>query len=168
MSRLAIQKAPLEQSFVACSIGETVYAVPIGRVKEIILPLPLTPVPDAPAHLLGVIDHRGMVVPILDWNVQITGMPTTDARRKWILVGTEHHTLGVVVRQVFEVFHSPESSLRRAPPVRGAGGLTTHELVSYRQSMAFVLDVDAILKSSQLGEDVESEEELIEPEGELP
>ena len=41
-------------------------AVPVAELRAILTPGPVTPLPDAPAHLLGVIHWRGEVLPLLD------------------------------------------------------------------------------------------------------
>ena len=47
-------------------VGEDVYAVPLARVREVLSPLRVTPVPLAPGTVLGVVNVRGEVVPVLD------------------------------------------------------------------------------------------------------
>lgn len=151
MSRLGVSKAVAELSFVACSISESTYVIPIERVREITQPMPLTLIPEAPPALLGAVDHRGEVVPIIDIGYQMTGRQTVDPRRKWILVKQGERTIGVVVRQVFEVFHTKESELRRAPEMGGALGYTTREVVTYERSIAFVLDLNVVARLASTG-----------------
>ena len=45
--------------------GQT-YALPLGCVVEVVRMAALAPVPDAPPHVLGLLDLRGRVVPVLD------------------------------------------------------------------------------------------------------
>jgi purine-binding chemotaxis protein CheW len=42
------------------------YALPLGCVVEVVRMVALAPVPDGPSHLLGLLDLRGRVVPVLD------------------------------------------------------------------------------------------------------
>jgi purine-binding chemotaxis protein CheW len=42
------------------------YALPLGCVVEVVRMAALAPVPDAPPHVLGLLDLRGRVVPVLD------------------------------------------------------------------------------------------------------
>jgi purine-binding chemotaxis protein CheW len=70
--------------------------------------------------------------------------PTTESgRTKWILVGMEGRTVGLMVDQVTEVFASTDAELRPAPVLgggeeeRGIAGVTTH-----LGEMVFVLDLD--------------------------
>jgi purine-binding chemotaxis protein CheW len=50
------------------------YALPLGCVVEVVRMAALAPMPDAPAHLLGLLDLRGRVVPVLDLRRRL-GLP---------------------------------------------------------------------------------------------
>lgn len=152
MSRTGFSRPSAELSFVACAIVESTFAVPIARVREIIQPIQLIQVPEAPPALLGAVDHRGEVVPVIDVGYQMNGKPTLDTRRKWILIKNGDRTVGVVVRQVFEVFRTRELDMRRAPEMGGAFGYTTRDVVTYDGTMAFVLDLDAVARLAATGQ----------------
>jgi purine-binding chemotaxis protein CheW len=50
------------------------YAIPLERVGEVLDELPVTRLPDAPGSLLGLVNVRGRVVPVLDLAV-LLGLP---------------------------------------------------------------------------------------------
>jgi purine-binding chemotaxis protein CheW len=137
------QRPDPERSLVGFSVGNVHYAVPIGCVREIINPVEVTRLPHAPNVVVGVADHRGEVVPIVDLRIRF-GVPSLeDARRtKWILVDVGGLTIGLVVDRVTEVFGTAGAGLRPAPTLgggedeRGIVGVTSHEGV-----MVFVLDL---------------------------
>jgi purine-binding chemotaxis protein CheW len=54
----------LPQEFLAFELQGECYAVPIGQVREIVKVPPLTELPRSPAHLLGVMNLRGDVMPV--------------------------------------------------------------------------------------------------------
>jgi purine-binding chemotaxis protein CheW len=131
------------KSLVGFTVGDVRYAVPIGDVQEIVTPVPLTELPHAPTAVVGVADHRGQVIPIVDLRVRF-GLPrlTERQRSKWILVRVEDHTLGLAVDRVTDVFGTGGSEVR-PPPTLGGGedtrgilGVTSHE-----GALVFVLDV---------------------------
>lgn len=142
---MAIQKqrADFQKDLVGFVVGDVAYAVPIGRVKEIVNPLVLTELPHAPVAVAGVADHRGEVVPIVDLRVRF-GLPRlADPRRaKWILIDVEGQTLGLAVDRVTDVFGTGGADIRRAPAlgsgddIRGISGVIT-----YDGTLTFVLDV---------------------------
>lgn len=138
------QRPDPQKSLVGFVVGEVGYAVPIAAVKEIINPVTLTELPHAPPAIVGVADHRGEVVPIIDLRVRFGLSAGRDRlHAKWILVDVQGHTLGLIVDRVTEVFGTGGAELRD-PPMLGGGdtergilGVTTHE-----GQLTFVLDVD--------------------------
>jgi purine-binding chemotaxis protein CheW len=137
------QRPDPEKSLVGFSVGNVNYAVPIGCVREIINPAEITRLPHAPPVVVGVADHRGEVVPVIDLRVRFGVSLTEDARRiKWILVDVDGMTIGLVVDRVTEVFGTGGAGLRPAPSLgggqdeRGIVGVTSHE-----GNMVFVLDL---------------------------
>lgn len=137
------QRPDPEKSLVGFCVGSVNYAVPINSVREIINPADVTRLPHAPPVVVGVADHRGEVVPVIDLRVRFGVPSTVDARRtKWILVDVGGLTMGLVVDRVTEVFGTGGTGLRPAPSLgggedeRGIVGVTTHEGV-----MVFVLDL---------------------------
>jgi purine-binding chemotaxis protein CheW len=137
------QRPDPERSLVGFSVGNVNYAVPIGCVREIINPVEVTRLPHAPQVVVGVADHRGEVVPIIDLRIRF-GVPAADASRrtKWILVEVGDTAIGLVVDRVTEVFGTGGAGLRPAPSLgggedeRGIVGVTLHDGV-----MVFVLDL---------------------------
>ena len=144
--------ADRDKNLVGFSIGEVQYAVDIHRVREIIRPLPLVPLPHAPPAVMGVADHRGDVVPVLEVRRRF-GLPSiaTTRRTKWILVSGPSRTVGLVVDAVTEVFAAGEQEQRAVPSIGvgdAARGITA--VFGHRGSLVFVLDVDRIAAAAEL------------------
>jgi purine-binding chemotaxis protein CheW len=141
--RPEIHKSLIGKSLVGFEVGDVAYAVPIHAVREIVNPLPLTPLPQVPAAVVGVGDHRGEVLPVIDLRLRF-GLPRLpDPRRaKWILVNVEGRTVGLVVDRVTDVFGTGGAPLKPPPALgdgddaRGISGVATHEGV-----LTFVLDL---------------------------
>ncbi len=134
------------KSLVGFSVGQVAYAIPIGAVREIINPTGFTRLPHASPMVLGVADHRGEVVPIVDLRVRFGVPSSVDLRRtKWILIEVAGRTVGLVVDHVTEVFGTGGAELRPVPPLgggeeqRGLLGVTTH-----LGRLVFVLDVGQV------------------------
>ncbi len=103
-------------------IGGEDYAVDLMRVREIIHPLPITPVPRAPASVEGVVRLRGEVVPVLDVRKRL-GVPAAPPSRKtrFLIVNVARRRIGLVVDEVCEVLRLPRRDLRPAPPLHEEG-----------------------------------------------
>lgn len=110
--------------YVTLGVGHEVFALPVEVVQEILDPRPIARLPQAPAHLLGMIDVRGRGVPVIDLRGKL-GLPpaegqagtSNDGMRILVLdvpVEGRNLVLGLVADRVFEVTALDEDRL--APP----------------------------------------------------
>ena len=150
MSRLRSLRSVVSRSFVVCEVGDTFYVFPVEQVQEIIQPMPLTSLPHAPPGIVGAIEHRDTVVPVLDLAQRLGFGETVDRRRKWVLLRARERTLGIVVRRVHEVLEVPEDSLRPAPDVGNAAARGASSVLNYNGGMAFVLDMESVAQLADM------------------
>jgi purine-binding chemotaxis protein CheW len=64
--RSTVGKSRPEQEFFCFMVGNLSLGVPSENVREVVRPGALTPLPRAPAFILGVTGHRGEVLPVID------------------------------------------------------------------------------------------------------
>jgi purine-binding chemotaxis protein CheW len=157
-------EAPLVQ-LCTFRIGGEDYAVDIMRVREIIHPLPITPVPRAPASVEGVVRLRGEVVPVLDVRKRL-GLPASapSRRTRFLVVNVGRRRVGLVVDEVCEVIRIPREEIRAAPPlgpdgaprfflgVCGGEGLSARGRRSGPGRLRLLLNVKALLDPEAPGE----------------
>jgi purine-binding chemotaxis protein CheW len=97
-------------------VGGEDYAVDIMRVREIINPLPITPVPRAPTFMDGVVRLRGEVIPVLDVRKRLAVAVTPATRKtRFLIVNVAGRRLALVVDEVCEVLRVPRGEIRPAP-----------------------------------------------------
>lgn len=146
--------ADRDKNLVGFTIGDLSYAVEIARVREIVRPLPLVPLPHAPPAIIGVADHRGEVIPVLDVRRRL-GLPAVgpSRRTKWILVTLARRAAALVVDAVNDVFAALPEDRREVPEV-GAGDTARgfSAVYGHRGSLVFVLDVERIAAAADLVE----------------
>lgn len=135
-----IRQDPL-RNLVGFSVGEVRYALPIAAIREIVNPLDVVDLPDAPREVRGVANYRGEVVPVVDLRVRFRLDPLEETRRtKWILIDIGGRLVALVVDMVSGVFGT-QNDLRPAPVLgggedsRGIAGVTMND-----DDMVFVLD----------------------------
>ncbi|MCF8204569.1 MAG: chemotaxis protein CheW [Methylotenera sp.] len=86
-----------------CRLGAEAYAIDILAVQEIRRQEPATRIANAPAHVLGVMNLRGVIVPIVDLRRQF-GLPAENGTHTvTIVVNVGHRTVGLVVDAVSDV-----------------------------------------------------------------
>lgn len=139
------------KNLVGFCVGDVRYAVEILRVREIINPLPIVALPHAPPSVLGVADHRGLVVPVLDLRRRFGLPPEAPSRRtKWIVVEGDGRAVGLVVDAVTEVFGAGVDQQREVPRL-GSGdearGIAA--VFATSEGLWFVIDVDRVAAPAQ-------------------
>ncbi len=67
-------------------LGNTLLGVDILLVKEVYRQMNLSPIPDAPPHLAGLMNLRGKVVTVIDLNVCLNRPPAADIRACRLLI----------------------------------------------------------------------------------
>ena len=139
---------------VAFGVGDGDYAADIMRIKEIINPVAVTPMPKAPAFIEGVIELRGAILPIVDVRKRFDMTPTAATRATKFLivsidVGEARVIVGLVVDRVSEPLRVPRTEIRPAPRLSISERAFFTGVVAHHGKMLMVLDVDALLTSME-------------------
>lgn len=101
---------------ISFEIGGQEYCIDVRSVREIRGWTPTTPMPQTPEYILGVINLRGAVMPVLDLRCRL-GLGKTEPSSRHVIVVIQHGTrmAGVLVDGVQETFQLA-ASLLQAPP----------------------------------------------------
>jgi purine-binding chemotaxis protein CheW len=113
------EAAMSDEQFVVFRLGNQEYGLPIGAVDEIARPPDhVTGLPKAPAFIDGVINLRGIVVPIIDLRRRFELTPQEPVSTQRILVlAVGGGKTGFMVDSVSEVMKVPAEAIRPAPDV---------------------------------------------------
>ena len=132
-------------------LGTQTYGVDILRVQEIRGFSAVTKIPQAPAHVLGVLNLRGSIVPIVDLRMRLSleraeFTPVTVIIVLSVLAGSNRRDFGVVVDGVSDVVDVNETEMRAAPEL-GSRGATSYVrgLVTLQERMVVLLDIDRLI-----------------------
>jgi purine-binding chemotaxis protein CheW len=134
-------------------LGAEEYALSILKVQEIRGYDAVTRIASAPEYLKGVINLRGIIVPIVDMRIKFkVGTPTYDAFTVVIVLNINGHTIGVVVDSVSDVVTLTPDQIKPAPEMGTAFnsdylmGLGTVD-----ERMLILIDIDRLMSSSEMG-----------------
>ena len=105
---------------ISFEIGGQAYCIDVRSVREIRGWTPTTPMPQTPDYILGVINLRGAVMPVLDLRCRL-GLGKTEPSSRHVIVVIQHgnRLAGVLVDKVQETFELA-ASLLQAPPDVGS------------------------------------------------
>jgi purine-binding chemotaxis protein CheW len=92
------------------------FAVPVEDVQEVLLSQPLTPVPLAPAQIVGLLNLRGAVMPAIDLRTRL-GFERLEAGRsqKFLVLKTGEGLVTIVVDDIGDVYELAGEGWRPIP-----------------------------------------------------
>ena len=129
-------------------LGQEEFGVDIFAVKEIIRTPQMTRVPNSPSFVVGVINMRGKVIPIIDLCIRF-GLPLTEKRntdRKIVVIEHENKTVGFLVDVVSEVIKIDKSIIEPPPPmVAGIESDYITAIAKLNEKLLILLDISKIL-----------------------
>ncbi len=120
------------------------YAVPLAHVREVIRYEPPTPVPGAPADVLGIVNLRGSIVSIIDGRKRL-GFPSRtehDDRERCVIIDFGDEAVGVRIDAMGDVLDLSDADIAPAPPGRAARQDDPVEgVVTFEDGFVALLDV---------------------------
>ncbi|HGG57116.1 MAG TPA: chemotaxis protein CheW [Nannocystis exedens] len=134
-------------------VGAGLYGIDIMRIKEVIQarPYPIRPVPQAPAIVEGVIQLRGVVIPVIDLRTHfgIDIDPEMERLNKLIIVSVSGRIAGLKVDRVIGELRVSVQHLRPAPSMLRDGKDVAEDIFSgvskVGDEMVFVINLDGLL-----------------------
>jgi purine-binding chemotaxis protein CheW len=139
------------QQVLTFTLGEETYGVDILRVQEIRGWAPVTRIPQAPLHVLGVLNLRGAIVPIVDMRMRFRLARAEYTPLTVIIVLSVHaasgrRDFGVVVDGVSDVIDIARSDVKPAPDLGAQASLEFIQgLTSVSGRMVMLLDIDRLI-----------------------
>ena len=110
-----------ENKFLSFCLGSEHYGVEILRVREIIGLLAITPLPQTPSYVKGVMNLRGRIIPVIDLRLRF-GLTAADATKETCIIVLEaseqdgsQTVMGAIVDSVREVQDIAKSAIEPPP-----------------------------------------------------
>jgi purine-binding chemotaxis protein CheW len=145
------ERIPSIHTWVGLDVGGVSYAMNIQCVREIIRPLPMQSLPHAAKVVIGVVDHRGDVVPVIDLRVRFGTQNRMDlAHTRWVIATRGDKLVGLVVDRVTEVFRLHGGDAREVPDLGPHGDRRgVIAAYSYRGRLVFALDIERVTRTDE-------------------
>jgi purine-binding chemotaxis protein CheW len=153
-----IHSGDAENQYLTFLLADEEYGVEILRVQEIKSWEDTTPIPNTPAHVMGVINIRGEIVPIIDLRLrfeieQMSRSPTTVIVVVKMRSEDQERTIGLVVDAVSEVYRFDEEHIQPTPEL--GGGISAdciRGLATVENKMVLLVDTDKLIDFSSIGQ----------------
>lgn len=155
MSQSIEHKTETEEllQLVSFKIGEEEFGVDILKVQEINRMLNITKVPNSPDFVVGVVNLRGRIIPVIDLRKRLN-LPEKEADNKTriVVVELEEKTVGFLVDEVSEVLRIPKSITE--PPPSMVAGIDSDFITAVgklEDRLLTLLDLEKLIKTQDLG-----------------
>ena len=139
--------------FLAFTLGEEEYGIDIQKVQELRGYDTVTRIANAPEHIKGVVNLRGIIVPIIDMRIKFNlGTPTYDQFTVVIILNIASRVMGMVVDSVSDVITLSPEQVRPAPEMGSV--LDTDYLIglgTLDERMLILVDLEKLMTSEDMG-----------------
>jgi len=138
--------------YLTFTLGEEEYGIDILKVQEIRGYDAVTKIANAPPFIKGVINLRGVIVPIVDLRIKFKlGQPTYDQFTVVIILNIGKRVMGIVVDGVSDVIQLNSENLRPAPEFGSI--LDTKYILglgTLDERMIIVVDIEKLMSSQEM------------------
>lgn len=135
-------------------LGEERYGVDILRARELITyPVgEVTPIPGMPSFIVGVINLRGVVIPVMDLRIRFhLADAKYDRYTVIIIVEVDGKQVGLIIDSVSDVVHLEEEQVQSVEHLTaGIDSDYIAGVVNVKEAMVILLDVDHLLSAREL------------------
>lgn len=146
------------REFLTFRLGSEEYGIDILKVQEIRSYEPPTKIANAPSYLKGVVNLRGVIVPIVDLRVKFNclndcGEAGIDSFTVVIVLNVRGRVVGAVVDSVSDVMQLAEQMIQPSPEMSNSVVDTTYitGIANINDRLLILMDIESLMSSSDMG-----------------
>jgi purine-binding chemotaxis protein CheW len=137
------------RQLITFQLGEQVLGVDIMAIREIRAWSPATPLPNVPAYVRGVVNLRGVVLPVLDLRHRIGwGATEPTSRHVIIVVRVGEQLQGLIVDAVNDIVAINPDDIQPLPEVGDTSPSFLEGLVTVEDRMITIVALDRLIDAS--------------------
>ena len=140
------------ETYVVFELAGTTYAVRSNRVQQMEMIEQITPVPNAPPAVEGVVFSRGRVVPVVNLRVRFgfEKIPI-ELRTRLIVIDISERTVGLIVDSAREFIAIPTDAIQ--PPneaIAGLSGRYLEGIATHGDRIILILDLNEVINLNEI------------------
>jgi purine-binding chemotaxis protein CheW len=147
-------QGPASGEYLTFRLGAEEYGIDILKVQEIRSYEPPTRIANAPDFIKGVVNLRGVIVPIVDLRYKL-GCPTAEYNSFTVVIvlNVRNRVVGAVVDSVSDVLELSRDSIRPAPEMSAAAVDTSFitGIGAVNDRMLILMDIEGLMSSADMG-----------------
>lgn len=125
------------------------FAIRLSDVKQIIRAVEITPVPNAPGYICGIIDMHGLVIPVINMHVRI-GLPDrpTQVDDRFIIANASNRVVALRVDEVTEIIHHADDHFFKAETI--SSDLDILGIIRSSDGLILIYDLETFLTVEEI------------------
>jgi purine-binding chemotaxis protein CheW len=136
--------------FLTFVLGSESYGIEIRFVTEIIGIQPVTEVPELPGYIMGIINLRGKIIPVMDVRLRFKKpFREYNDRTCIIVIDIKDISIGLIVDSVSEVLAIPDSEIVAPPEVNKSSNRYIKGIGKVGSEVKLILDCDKLLNEDE-------------------
>ncbi|MFN3477665.1 MAG: chemotaxis protein CheW [Candidatus Methylomirabilales bacterium] len=141
----------VHRQLVGFRIGKEYFGVDIAQVQEIIRVQEVTPVPEAPWFVEGVINLRGRIVPVIDFRKWLKlGVVERTRLSRILIVELDRRPVGLLVDAASEILKLPQEAVEPPPElISGIGTAYITGVGKWGDRLIILLDLGKIFNPEE-------------------
>jgi purine-binding chemotaxis protein CheW len=160
MEKFDVEARVAVQEYLTFRLGGEEYGIDILKVQEIRGYEQVTRIANAPAFIKGVVNLRGVIVPIVDLRLKFNlGEATYDAFTVVIILNVANRVVGAVVDSVSDVLELKPEQIKAAPEfnslldasyITGLGSVKSGSGEEATERMLILVDIERLMSSADM------------------
>jgi purine-binding chemotaxis protein CheW len=138
----------MSHEFITVEIGDRRLGIDVMAIREIRAWSPATPLPNTPPHVRGVVNLRGVILPVLDLSQRL-GWGTTEpsGRHVIIVVRSGDQLQGIIVDAVSDIVTLNPADVQPVPDVgQSAAAAFLEGIATVDDKLIMILGLDRIIE----------------------
>lgn len=153
-----VRHVPAGREYLTFRLGTEEYGIDILKVQEIRSYEQPTKIANAPAYLKGVVNLRGVIVPIVDLRVKFNcvgddGQAEISSFTVVIVLNVKGRVVGAVVDSVSDVMQLSDQMIQPSPEMSDAVVDTTYitGIANINERLLILMDIESLMSSAEMG-----------------
>ena len=140
------------QTYILCELAGATYGIPSALVQHVEMIERITPIPNAPAAVEGVVFSRGQIIPALNLRRRFGFAPIPhDLRTRLVVIHADQRTVGLIVDTAREFIAIAQDTIQTPPEtINPLSGDYLVGIATIGDRLIFILRVDELLLATDM------------------
>lgn len=146
------ENGKIAEPFILFAIGKATYGVHSRLVQQMEMIEEITPLPNAPPFVEGIVLSRGQVIPAINLRARFGFEKIShDTRTRLIVVNIKERTIGFVVDTAREFVSIPTEAIQPPPEkMSGLSGKYIEGIAKLKERLILILNIEEILETTDM------------------